>query len=270
MKIAVYFSGNIRTGVTAFPNLRKYFGRYFDDIDFFLHTWDLEDVAPPFLDCYEGTSLLFYNLRNYIPYKLQTSKLQKLNSLYKFKQLKVDIPLDRKQVERPLWVSARRALDLVYDYQTLNNIKYDVVIKMRPDLLLEPFSSSLEQDLALVEKDTVVVCNLQGNLSPSSPFLEDVLLLSDTDTSKVIYEFGSIDNNPHEYLYKYLLDNDKQVKKAFSSRYAIYREHLQHLDPIEDFEKIHLLNLDLYNTIEHRNTILKASEAVNEHTIRFI
>lgn len=270
MKIAVYFSGNIRTGVTAFPNLRKYFGKYFDDIDFFLHTWDLEDVAPPFLDCYEGTSLLFYNLRNYIPYKLQTSKLQKLNSLYKFKQLTVDAPLDRKQVERPLWVSARRALDLIYDYQSLNGIRYDVVIKMRPDLLLDPYSSSLKQDLALLEKNTLVVCNLQESLTPDSIFLEDVLLFSDINTSKIIYEFGSIDNSPHEYLYKYLIGNDKKLKKAFSNRYAIYREHLQHLDPIEDFEKIHLLNLDLYNTVEHRNIIREASGIVNEHTIKAI
>lgn len=268
MKIAVYFSGNIRTGVTAFPNLRKYFGRYFDDIDFFLHTWDLEDVALPFTDCYEGTSLLYYNLRNYIPYRLQRSKLQKLNSLYKFKQVKVDSPLDTKLVEKPMWVSINRALDMVYEYQALNEVKYDVVVRVRPDLLLEPFSSSFEKDLSLVENNTLVVCNLQDNIKEDSIFLEDVMYLCDIPTSKTVHKFGSIDNNPHEYLYKYLLENGNKVKKAFSSRYAIYRDHLQHLDPIEDYEKIYLLNLDLYNTVEHRNIIRQLTVKSNEHTIK--
>ena len=40
MKIAVCFSGQVRTGLQAAPHLFDWFGDLLPNIDFFIHTWD--------------------------------------------------------------------------------------------------------------------------------------------------------------------------------------------------------------------------------------
>jgi hypothetical protein len=41
MKIAVIFSTQLRTIKYTTPNLLKFFGELFPQIDFFCHTWDI-------------------------------------------------------------------------------------------------------------------------------------------------------------------------------------------------------------------------------------
>lgn len=246
MKIAVCFSGNIRTGVNAFPNLRRYFGSLFDNIDFFVHTWDLEDVAPPYLECDENRSLLFFHLRNYIPYNLQESKINKFNQLYNPKRFVVDTPPNISTVARPMWISLQRSLDLMRDYENLNNFKYDVVVKLRPDLLFEPGKTSFKRDIQLVKNNSFIVSNLQKSNGVHSSFIDDVAFFCDNTTSEVLHSFCSVENNPHEYLYKYMVDNHVNIKKAFSNNYTVYRQHLLHLDPIDDYSIIHVREYDLY------------------------
>ena len=43
MKIAICFSGMIRTGVYAAPLIKKFIGRYYDNVDIFIHTWDISE-----------------------------------------------------------------------------------------------------------------------------------------------------------------------------------------------------------------------------------
>ena len=40
MKIAVCFSGQIRTGVQTAPNIKRYIGDLDTVCDYFVHTWD--------------------------------------------------------------------------------------------------------------------------------------------------------------------------------------------------------------------------------------
>lgn len=257
MKIAVCFSGNIRTGVNAFPNIKRYFGPLFDNIDFFVHTWDLEDVAPPFLECYENRSLLFYHLRNYIPYNLQETKIHKFNQLYNPKRFVVDPPLQKTTVEKPMWVSLQRSLDLMREYENLNNFKYDIVVKLRPDILFHPGASSFKKDIDLVRKNTLVVCNLQPDDGIHSFFIDDVAFFCDNIASEALYSFCAIKNNPHDYLYKHMADNSITVRKAFSNNYTIYRKYLLHLDPIDDFGTLKMREYDLYLTEKQRENVLR-------------
>jgi hypothetical protein len=46
MKIAVCFSGLIRTGINCYVNITRYLGDMLPDCDFFLHTWDYETNKP--------------------------------------------------------------------------------------------------------------------------------------------------------------------------------------------------------------------------------
>jgi hypothetical protein len=45
MKIAICFSGQIRTGVQTEPNIKRYIGDLLPICDFFVHTWDHQ--SPP-------------------------------------------------------------------------------------------------------------------------------------------------------------------------------------------------------------------------------
>jgi len=258
MKIAVCFSGNIRTGVNAFPNLKKYFGSLFDNIDFFVHTWDLEDVAPPFLECYDNRSLLFYHLRTYVPYNLQETKIHKFNQLYSPKRFVVDTPLPRTTIEKPMWVSLQRSLSLMREYENLNNFKYDVVVKLRPDLLFNPGASSFKRDVDLVKKNIMVVVNLQPSDNINSNFIDDVAFFCDNTASEALYSFCSIENNPHEYLYKHMVDRGISLKRAFSNSYTPYRKYLLHLDPVDDYNILRLREYDLYFNEKDREAILKS------------
>ena len=43
MKIAVCFSGQIRTGIENHPNIKEFFGKLYNDCDFFIHTWNFSE-----------------------------------------------------------------------------------------------------------------------------------------------------------------------------------------------------------------------------------
>ena len=40
MRIAICFSGQLRTGVWAIPAIKSFIGDLWENCDFFLHTWD--------------------------------------------------------------------------------------------------------------------------------------------------------------------------------------------------------------------------------------
>ena len=40
MKIAICFSGMVRTGVKAYPSIKRFIGDLWGQCDFFMHTWD--------------------------------------------------------------------------------------------------------------------------------------------------------------------------------------------------------------------------------------
>ena len=45
MKIALCFSGQIRTGNITAPNILRYIGDLRDSCDIFVHTWDIESIS---------------------------------------------------------------------------------------------------------------------------------------------------------------------------------------------------------------------------------
>jgi len=41
MKIAICLSGQMRTALYAWPNIKNFLGKLIDSTDFFIHTWDI-------------------------------------------------------------------------------------------------------------------------------------------------------------------------------------------------------------------------------------
>lgn len=246
MKVAVCFSGLIRTGCLCSKNLFDYFGDL--DIDFFIHTWDYENQAYPLLDSHYRNTEIFDNISLYIPHKLQQSKIDKFLSLYQPKNYKIEsyelFNDYRKSAElegrliSPLWVSLNRSIELLEEYRN----EYDYVVKIRPDLLIKP-GSSLIKDIELLEtydKNSLLICNLGGEdqLYETCVFTDDVLFIARTDVMKLISKHGNPNNKTHEFFMRYLIQNNVKPYNAVTSRYTILRPHLVHLDTINDFEII--------------------------------
>ena len=294
-KIAVCFSGTLRTGVHAFPNIKQYYGDYFNNIDFFMHTWDIEDWGcdwsgyhHPFI----GDSL-WESYQERKLFKLQDSKLEKMESLYKFKKLETTSIFDSYDPNSPnklqyMWKSFKRSIELKQEYEKENNFEYDIVVKSRPDILfrVKPISdvglitaggkkvgkearfANFEKDLELIESDNIVAQNCNPCDGPNRT-LDDVFWIGSNKVMHNLVDFNSdskLGRNPgapgwSQYLREITpwdpgesqyswregtYCDAKGVKfcELYSSYsnmgpgYCILRDHLIHLDPIEDFYKI--------------------------------
>ena len=274
MKIAVCFSGVLRAGVHAFPNIKQYYGDYFNSIDFYMHTWDIEDWGAdwyayphPLID-----DSLWESIVKRKPFKLQDSKLDKMESLYKFKKLETASIFDSYDPNTPvkyeyMWDSFKRSVELKQEYEKENNFKYDIVVKTRPDILFNvPFEntvrnkirtgtssfeySTFENDVKLVQPDNIVAINCKYDQPGRT--LDDVHWMG---SNKVMDNLADFSTNtepitPWDPGYSSYLSQKtwrsgtycdaKGVKfcEANSQEYIILRDHLVHLDPIEDYYKI--------------------------------
>ena len=79
MRIAVCFSGQIRTGVEASPNLLRFIGELLPHTDFFIHSWDIETKKN-------------YNASRIIskPSKLTQSTIDKIKEIYQPKKIVIE------------------------------------------------------------------------------------------------------------------------------------------------------------------------------------
>ena len=69
MRIAIYFSNLTRTGCLAASNMLKMIGNNFN-VDYFIHTWDYENQAAPFLESVLNDNPIWSNIKNYHPHPL--------------------------------------------------------------------------------------------------------------------------------------------------------------------------------------------------------
>jgi hypothetical protein len=139
MKIAVCFSGQVRTGVETFPVLRKFFGNLFSDIDFFIHTWTNNSISKWALD----------NRDPSIAYAIfPADGLEEIKVLYKPKSMIVnDLPVYNKKItdERrikfssvnPMFSSIYESNKLKTQYEHDHGFTYDIVLRLRFDQIFD-------------------------------------------------------------------------------------------------------------------------------------
>lgn len=135
MKVAVCFSGQIRTANECAPNLKRFFSSKKHEIDFFIHTWD-------------NTSYKNFNGTNIYPQRtrlITSDEIDFLKETYNPKILKIESHLGylKKYVEKgfgnglELWYSFYKSIILKRWYERKYNFKYDIVIKLRPDCMFK-------------------------------------------------------------------------------------------------------------------------------------
>lgn len=284
-RVAVCFRGLIRTGV----HNSKMFHHLFDhpqiQVDYFAHTWDMDNSAPPFLDCLKSETKLWYRLREDTTVELSPSKIKKFTECYKLKYFKIEgmdiyrnldnrraknaVDTDYPMEFHPQYCSAGEVDKLRRKWEWKTKTKYDIVVSTRPDLVLDSTQkeSFIKELLSVVDDENCVgIFNLHPNWTLGDPWCDDVMYIGSSKSATVLGKFFDRDLNltSHQYILKHLVDNGATVKNL-PLRYTILREHCSFLDPVMDFKDIFIEDSLYYRDESEFHTLLHQDPTLKKH-----
>ena len=275
MRIAVCFSGVLRTGCNTEPSLKKYFGDLYDNIDVFVHTWDYEHVKVSNTDCI-GKDLTEM-LQTYPQHPIIKSKLTKFAQLWNPIKMQVDSnsvndiyqqtiqemsgynTYHGNAMPHQLKLSLYACNQLKCEYENEHDFKYDFVIRIRPDMVIRPIHTLQDELDKLSElNNSVLVCNLHDWESNHDTMINDVLYISNSDIMDTIAEYGNPKSTVFftESLITYLVKQGITPHKSVIDGYAILRNYATHLDSINDFDQILIDEIEYNGSVEFYNMLV--------------
>ena len=158
MKIAICFSGQIRTGVFASSSILNFIGDLLQHVDFFVHTWDTNTTKCMVANCKQQHQHSDVNDIDQFMEIYKPKVLQVENEEQVFKKF-LDSCNGIIKETRPgfgwtyRFYSWKKSIEYKTQYEEQNNFKYDYVIKLRPDCIISP-DVKLKDYLPLIESDT--------------------------------------------------------------------------------------------------------------------
>lgn len=184
MRIAICFSGMIRTGPLAAPNILRFIDTLLPNVDFFLHTWDISQDKSWNLYSQAMHDKQLQN-RPVPPIKSSYPLLASMVHNYgkEFKKIKIDHYNDTSIFSKspiPLWYSWHESIKLKQQYEQENNFTYDVVVKLRPDIIFD--EHKLTDAIDNFDKDYFMCIN--GNTT----VLNDVYFIANSSTMDIASE----------------------------------------------------------------------------------
>jgi hypothetical protein len=245
MKIAVCLSSQLRMGLLASKNLKRFFGEYFDKIDFFIHTWDQNS--------YRNVLSLLMLPRP--PAKISKDDLDKYKEIYNPISFIVEDQESYIKNIHALYGNTGELINLYHsrycailakrEWEEKNNFKYDVVVNIRPDMLLHPeksFSADLNDYLTAPDaiwsccEDDFYHIGSSHNMDVSGNFY----LRPDLK--------GCMDWPMPKYT-EYMRSMKIEFKFLPDSRFSVLRQECEYMDPVTDYLLISVFNAYLYNNI---------------------
>jgi hypothetical protein len=236
VRIAVCFSGQIRTGVQAATSIKHYIGDFWDNCTFFCHTWNVNTRKP-----------LNANGIYRQGYPLDDSTLNEFREFYKLHGKIVVENYDQIKESKtsnhwnPMHYSWRRSIELMQDYSQITNLNFDFVVKLRPDVL--PRSTrSMGREIAncLLKNDKECFFSESTYAAPNG-VMDDVIYYATPAIMDRVSKFAYFQEETGMQGLKQYLDM-QQIKSASTVQdlsemgYAILREESLHRDPIADWE----------------------------------
>ncbi len=246
MKIAVCFHGQLRTGVQASKNIKHFFGEYFDNVDFFAHTWNLNTTRMPLnLTCYE------------LPvYKIPQETHDAFKEIYKPINYHVeDQEIYWAHVQKTygstgdlvhLWHSSYHSIQLKKIFEKINNFKYDYVIRLRPDCIFPPdrkFKDDLEEVAAEPEKYHF------------HQFFGDTYHFATSEIMDIAADFYLNGNFYGNHFWPMAAFIDHMTKlgippvRFLDNRATILRKEFDYLDPVRHYWHINAINSLIFENI---------------------
>lgn len=251
MKIAVCFYGQPRTAKFASSNLKRYFGDLINNIDFFTHTWDIRMDRPlgmlrttfnepvkidqKIIDDYRAS----YNHTNFL--------LEDQIKLRSFLQGKYGVEGIKSVSEMTYpYHSFYRAMQFKKQHEEMHGFEYDVVIKLRPDIIFPP-DRSLQQDINEFLKDPskLYICYHDDVFHIATSKNMDIASDFYVNTD-VLYNSNGL---PFDAFTLYLQEKGISMVKLGDCRFTVMRHELTHLEPTFHYHEICYLNSVLYSEV---------------------
>jgi hypothetical protein len=224
LRIAVMFGGQLRTGVETSKSILNFLGDLLPQCDFFVHTWDITTYKR---GDYHGSHNPDFD---WDAIKLKMEYFDEFISIYKPKKYTLEPFLEfRKNYEDKKdytggthWMySFYRVNELKKQYEIENNFEYDIVIKIRGDLMFTPEVSvkpNIESILNNENKKTIF-------------HLEDMYYIGRSETIDELAMMGhptqsTFKDIPHFYddlnrnIINYLDTNFNRIPKYTQSSYG--------------------------------------------------
>jgi hypothetical protein len=192
----------MRTGYFGSDNIKNYLGDLLPHCDFFIHTWDTHFPKLPCPSSIVKGTDIWESLNNQKPYSLTFSEINKFLNIYNPKKYEVESynhfidkirekNISAERFFKPYWHSIYNSNRLKCEYENENNFKYDYVLRIRPDLLIDP-RSSLREDIILCGLKSKVLLTYNGESSDVTLFLDDIYHFSNNNTMDTFCEIGNI------------------------------------------------------------------------------
>lgn len=225
MKIAVCFSGQIRTGVVCAPNIIRYIGELASSCDFFVHTWDIETHSQ---NVYGTRRVGTANT----PFLANPNEVCDFYKIYKPIAMVVDSYTKNQYVEtingsRINKITGRRMsamLESIYecnrlkkDYEQRYQFVYDYVVRIRPDLVFNP-TKKLSEDISQLTHDNMILCGEHMTNGQLDKRMEDVFWIARSKLMDDLTEFAHHRSNNTEF--------DQQNWQDKPPGYLHIQEHL--------------------------------------------
>jgi len=247
MRVALCLSGQMRTYEQCYENLKRYIIAPFQP-DIFIHTWKNTGVTHHIKDLIPKSQLNinYYVIEKDVTYEnLNNLYFPKLSVIEDFKNIYTEelndirVPDILKEKEPkhykgslPMFYKMKKCNDLKCEWENSNKFKYDAVIRLRPDLMIEQ----------CIPKEVFNQLNL---LWHSDYAIDPLCQVSDKfaiSNSEIMNYYNSVWDNIHEYwqnplgdgswknyrvgerLMKFHIDNAPFSSKLFSIACCIKRE----------------------------------------------
>ena len=212
IKIALCFSGQIRTGILTSNNIKNFIGDLVNQCDVFVHTWDIISQTTPDL-----------NIAG-VPFKEPDSLFEQFSNIWNPKKMIVDDFIDwQKQYIKiePLFYSLYECDKVRKEYQKENNLDYHFIIKIRPDFIYNP-SYKLKDELEIIlnsDYGNSIYTMDFGNVISLNKF-EDVFWIATPNVFDVAinYYFERLGTNEVDWqteMAEYLIKNNISFKRLF-------------------------------------------------------
>jgi hypothetical protein len=245
MKIAVCLSGQVRTAIQAAPNILRYLKDILPETDFFIHTWDINqyrnhgEFNGEIPEHRKGTISL--KDRPIIP--VSSGDLAQYEEIYKPKIMRVE-PYDRYDMlynpaqhrRHPvLHYTWRKSVLYCLEYCIQKNLEYDVIIKMRPDVVYPSTRNmAIEIENFLKDPEAMYFDNCNEDV------IDDVLWLGNQKNTLLLSNFGdpALEMQPNFMMRDFIRLNRIKFKPMVDKGYAPLRPENSHFDVLTQFGNI--------------------------------
>ena len=209
MKIALCFSGQIRTGNLLDKYIKNFLGEVLDFSDIFVHTWNIRTETSSDIDLAQQR---FFE---------KPIIFEKFEELYKPKKMVVQ-NFENKRGGTPLFETLYESNELRKQYQKENKVDYDFIVKIRPDIIYNRNHYLIDELNEIVNDDSDNTLYTNDFFEASTrKKVEDVFWIARPKVFDIManFMFYRLENTTvddyQEQMFEYLGENNLKLKPLF-------------------------------------------------------